>query len=94
MDVTIGSHVIINLDCTVGHDAVINDFVTLYPSVNVSGSTVLGECVEIGTGCQIIQGIAIGEGTIVGAGAVVVKELPRECTAVGSPAKPIKFHAE
>lgn len=94
VDITIGSHVIINLDCTIGHDAVINDFVTLYPSVNVSGSTVLGECVEMGTGCQIIQGLKVGEGTIVGAGAVVVKELPRECTAVGSPAKPIKFHEE
>jgi sugar O-acyltransferase (sialic acid O-acetyltransferase NeuD family) len=94
VDITIGSHVIINLDCTVGHDAVINDFVTLYPSVNVSGNTVLGECVEMGTGCQIIQGLSIGEGTIVGAGAVVVKELPRECTAVGNPAKAIKFHAE
>jgi len=92
VDITIGSHVIINLDCTIGHDAVMNDFVTLYPSVNISGNTVLGECVEMGTGCQIIQGIVIGDETIVGAGAVVVRELPRACTAVGSPAKPIKFH--
>ncbi|HHX60670.1 MAG TPA: acetyltransferase [Epulopiscium sp.] len=93
VDITIGSHVIINLDCTIGHDAVMNDFVTLYPSVNISGNTVLGECVEMGTGCQIIQGITIGDETIVGAGAVVVRELPRACTAVGSPAKPIKFSA-
>jgi acetyltransferase-like isoleucine patch superfamily enzyme len=57
----------------------------------VSGTTCLGECVEMGTGSQIIQGLRVGEGTIVGAGAVVIKELPRECTAVGSPAKPIKF---
>lgn len=92
VDITLGSHVIINLDCTIGHDAVISDFVTIYPSVNVSGNTILGECVEMGTGCQIIQGIKVGEGTIVGAGSVVVKELPSDCTAVGCPAKPIKFH--
>ncbi|MCK9223250.1 MAG: acetyltransferase [Limnochordia bacterium] len=92
VDISIGSHVIINLDCTIGHDAVIEDFVTLYPSVNVSGNTVLGECVEMGTGSQVIQDLRVGDGTIVGAGAVVVKELPRECTAVGCPAKPIKFH--
>jgi sugar O-acyltransferase (sialic acid O-acetyltransferase NeuD family) len=92
VDIEIGNHVIINLDCTIGHDAILHDFVTLYPTVNVSGSTILEECVEMGTGCQIIQGLKIGEGTIVGAGAVVVRELPRECTAVGSPAKPIKYH--
>jgi len=92
VDVKLGSHVIVNLDCTVGHDAIICDYVTLYPSVNISGNTLIDECVEMGTGSQIIQGLRIGEGTIVGAGAVVVKELPRECTAVGSPAKPIKFN--
>lgn len=66
--------------------------VTLYPSVNVSGNTFLEESVEMGTGSQIIQGLRIGEGTIIGAGAVVVRDLPGRCTAVGIPAKPIKFH--
>lgn len=92
VDINIGEHVIINLDCTIGHDAMLEDFVTLYPSVNVSGNTLLEECVEMGTGCQIIQGLKIGRSTIVGAGAVVVKDLPNGCTAVGSPAKAIKFH--
>lgn len=92
VNITIGKHVIINLDCTVGHDSVLRDFITLYPSVNVSGGANYGECVELGTGSQIIQYITIGKGTIVGAGSVVVKELPEECTAVGIPAKPIKFH--
>ena len=92
VNIAIGSHVIINLDCTVGHDAVLNDFVTLYPSVNVSGMTEVGTCSELGTGMQIIQGKKIGRKTIVGAGAVVVKDIPDNCTAVGSPAKPIKFH--
>ncbi len=91
VDATIGNHVIINLNCTVGHDAVLHDFVTLYPSVNISGNTNIGECVEMGTGMQIIQGKIIGNGSIVGAGAVVIKDIPENCTAVGSPAQPIKF---
>jgi sugar O-acyltransferase (sialic acid O-acetyltransferase NeuD family) len=91
VNISIGSHVIINLDCTVGHDAILNDFVTLYPSVNVSGMTNIGYCSELGTGMQIIQGKTVGEYSIVGAGAVVVKDIPAKCTAVGSPAKPIKF---
>lgn len=91
VNISIGSHVIINLDCTVGHDAILNDFVTLYPSVNVSGMTNIGYCSELGTGMQIIQGKTVGEYSIVGAGAVVVKDIPSRCTAVGSPAKPFKF---
>ncbi len=91
VNIEIGSHVIINLDCTIGHDAILNDFVTLYPSVNVSGITNIGHAVELGTGMQIIQGKSVGDYSIVGAGAVVVKDIPEKCTAVGSPAKPIKF---
>lgn len=91
VNISIGNHVIINLDCTVGHDAIIQDFATLYPSVNVSGITEIGECTELGTGMQIIQAKKVGAYAIVGAGAVVVKDIPEKCTAVGSPAKPIKF---
>lgn len=91
VDISIGSHVIINLDCTIGHDDIIHDFVTIYPSVNVSGNVVVGECAELGTGMQIIQGKSIGRESIIGAGAVVIRDIPEKCTAVGSPAKPIKF---
>lgn len=91
VNIFIGNHVIINLDCTIGHDAILNDFVTLYPSVNVSGITEIGYCSELGTGMQIIQGKKVGDCSMVGAGAVVVRDIPDKCTAVGSPAKPIKF---
>lgn len=91
VDVTIGCHVIVNLDCTIGHDAVLDDYVTLYPSVNVSGNTRLGERVEMGTGSRTIQGRTVGHGTILGAGSTVVRDLPPNCTAVGSPAVPIKL---
>ena len=91
VNVVIGAHVIVNYDSTVGHDATINDFATLYPAVNISGMTNIGRCVELGTGTQIIQGKTVGDYTIVGAGSVVVKNLPSKCMAVGCPSNPIKF---
>lgn len=91
VNITIGRHVIINLDCTIGHDAILHDFVTLYPSVNVSGMTSIGHAVELGTGMQIIQGKQVGDYSIVGAGSVVINDIIEKCTAVGIPAKPIKF---
>lgn len=91
-DITVGKHVIINLDCTVGHDAVIRDYTTIYPSVNISGNVTVGEEAELGTGSQIIQGKSIGDRTVLGAGAVVINDIGNDCTAVGSPAKVVKSH--
>ena len=93
-DVHIGKCVILNLDCTVGHDCVIEDFVTVAPSVNISGGVRVGNGCELGTGSAIIQGIEIGPWTIVGAGAVVIKSLPPNVTAVGVPAKVVKQRDE
>lgn len=90
VDIKIGEHVIINLDCTIGHDDIIDDFVTIYPSVNVSGNVYLGECCELGTGMQIIQGKRVVGNTIIGAGTVVVRDIETSGTYVGSPAKKIK----
>ncbi|MBQ8341324.1 MAG: acetyltransferase [Clostridia bacterium] len=90
VNITIGEHVIINPACTVGHDAILEDFVTVYPGANLSGSTRIGTGAELGTGMQIIQGKHIGAEAIIGAGAVVVRDIPPHCTAVGCPAKPIK----
>lgn len=92
VNIKIGKHVIVNLDCTIGHDTSIGNYATILPSVNVSGEINIEEAVSVGTGSAIIQGVSIGENSIIGAGAVVVKDLPSNCTAVGSPAKPIKFH--
>lgn len=91
-NISIGDFVILNLMCTVGHDTVIEDYCAFMPSVNISGEVVLRKGVYVGTGAKIINQLEIGENSIVGAGAVVSKSLPADCTAVGIPAKPIKFH--
>ena len=93
-DLTVGSHTILNLDCTVGHDAVLGDFVTVAPSVNISGNVAIEIGCDLGTGATLIQGISIGHWTTVGAGAVVVRDLPANVTAVGVPAQAIKERPE
>lgn len=91
-NITIGRHVIINLDCTLGHDDVIGDYVTLYPSVNISGNVMIDSMSEIGTGSQIIQGKKIAKNVVVGAGAVVVRNIKDAGTYIGVPAR--KIHIE
>lgn len=88
--IKVGNHVHVNLDCTIGHDCIIEDFCTVAPGVHVSGNAHVKTGCDIGTGAVIIQGITIGEWSIVGAGAVVTKDIPANTTSVGVPAKVIK----
>ena len=90
--IKIGNHVIINLDCTIGHDSIIEDYCTILPGCHISGNVHLREGVDLGTGAVIVQEVTIGAWTIIGAGAVVVKDIPSNVTAVGIPAKVIKEH--
>jgi sugar O-acyltransferase (sialic acid O-acetyltransferase NeuD family) len=89
-DIALGRFVFLNLGCTVGHDAVLEDFCSLMPHANVSGAARLATGVYLGTSATIIQGVSIGAHTVVGAGAVVVRDLPANITAVGVPAREVK----
>ncbi len=88
--IRLGHHVLLNLMCTVGHDCRLGDFVAVAPGTNISGNVSIEEGAEIGTGVKIIQGVTVGGWTVVGAGAVVTRDLPCNCTAVGVPARAIK----
>lgn len=92
--IRVGRHVHLNLNATVGHDAEIADLATIAPGVNVSGNVHVGEGVDLGTGAAILQRVRIGAWSVVGAGAVVHRDLPACCTAVGVPAEVIKTREE
>ena len=89
VSVTLGHHVLLNLNTTVGHDAYLADYVTAHPGVHLSGNARIGVAVELGTGSVVLPGVLVGAETVVGAGAVVNRDLPERCTAVGVPARPM-----
>jgi serine acetyltransferase len=87
-NITIGAHVIVNLDCTIGHDCSIEDFTTLSPGCHLSGHTTVRRGAYLGTGVVTVERHEIGPGAIVGAQGAVVKDLAGGVTALGVPATP------
>ena len=97
-NIELGRHVQINLDCTIGHDVVMEDYVTLAPGVHISGQVRLGRRVYVGTGAVIINGteaepLIIEEDVTIGAGACVTRSVSRGETVVGVPAKALQRKA-
>jgi len=89
-NVTIGDHVNVNLNCTIGHDVIINDYVNLSPHCTISGNVHIKKGADLGSAVTVLPGVTIGENSIIGAGAVVNKDIPDNVVAVGLPAKVIK----
>lgn len=81
-NVTIGKHVIINLNCTIGHDVVIGDYVTINPGVNVSGNVTIGNNCTIGSNTFIKEGISICDNVTIGGGMIIVKDITEPGTYV------------
>jgi sugar O-acyltransferase (sialic acid O-acetyltransferase NeuD family) len=94
VETKIGDHSHLNLHCTIGHGAVIEDYCTLSPGVHLSGDVHLEPGAFLGTGVQTIRGVRIGRGSTLGAGATVVRDIEPAVVAVGCPARAIKQVAD
>lgn len=88
--VLIGSHCLVNINCTIGHDVRIGDFVTVNPGVNISGNVTIGNNCNIGSNAVIRNGVSVCDDVIIGAGAVVVKDITEPGVYVGNPVENMK----
>jgi serine O-acetyltransferase len=99
---TIGSRFFIDhgMGVVIGETAEIGDDVMLYQGVTLGGTSTqrikrhptLRDKVVVGAGAKIIGGIEIGENARVGAGSVVVTNVPANATVVGVPGHIVAFH--
>ena len=91
--VKIGSHVMMGPDCLIYTQQ--HEFSSTEVTMDSQGMTavlpvIIGDDVWLGARVIIMPGVTIGNGAIVGAGAVVTKDVPEYSVAVGVPAKIIK----
>ena len=91
VNIVIGDHVHVDTNCTIAHDAVIESYCRLNSGVRVNGNDHLGEGLYVGSGATFVQQVSAGSWSVIGAGAVVVGDIPERVVAVGVPAKVVKL---
>jgi serine O-acetyltransferase len=80
--------IIISGDTVFGDDVVIRNGVTVgLKRTNERGAPVIGNRVDIGAGAKILGAIRIGDDVVIGANAVVLRDVPAHSLAVGVPAQ-------
>lgn len=87
--VSLGEHVIVNIHSSLSHETKLDDYVTIAPNVTICGGVVIAEGADIGASATIIQLKKIGSWSVVGAGAVVIKNIEDNVTVVGVPARTV-----
>jgi sugar O-acyltransferase (sialic acid O-acetyltransferase NeuD family) len=79
----IGKGCIINTGCSVDHETVVGDFVHLAPQVAVAGRTKIGDYTFVGINASIADKLIIGKNVVIGAGSVVLRNVPDNVRVVG-----------
>lgn len=87
LDAEIGDNCSIHMGSTIGHDCVLEKNVWLSGGVNLAGAVKIGPGVRLGTGANVIPKCRLGRNSTVGAGAVVIDDVPDNVTVVGVPAR-------
>jgi sugar O-acyltransferase (sialic acid O-acetyltransferase NeuD family) len=85
----VGNFSIINTCATVDHDCRIGDNVHIAPGATLCGCVQIDSCCLVGSGATIVQGIHVAAQCHIGAGAVVTKNIYKQGTYAGVPARPI-----
>ena len=90
-NVSIGDHCSMFGNSFVGHDTRIGQFCHLASNSVIGSEVTVDRGVHIGLNCTVRERIKIGEYSIVGAGSVVVKDVPPNAIVVGNPAKVLRY---
>ena len=83
---TVGEGAIVNTNAVIEHDCVLGRACHVSPGAVLAGGVEVGDAVWVGACASVRQLIGLGDNSVVGMGAVVIKDVPPGVTVVGNPA--------
>ena len=86
-------NIIIDPNAVIGDRCGIQQDVTLGLNMDRDGAPVIGDDVYIGAGAKILGPVTVGDGAVVAANSLVVVDVPPGATAIGVPARMMKYTA-
>jgi sugar O-acyltransferase (sialic acid O-acetyltransferase NeuD family) len=86
-NVNIGKHSILNRANHIGHDTIIDDFLSMMPGSIISGNVKAGKRLYIGTNSSIREKLNICDDVIIGLNSGVIKSIVNPGIYIGNPAK-------
>lgn len=82
---------VVNTNASVDHDCDVGEMTNCMPGTVLTGGIIVERYVNLGSRCVVIPLKRIGENAYVGAGAVVLHDVPANAVVVGVPARVIKY---
>jgi UDP-perosamine 4-acetyltransferase len=89
-DTELADAVIVNTSAIIDHECQIGLSAHICPAAALAGRVSVGDLAFVGLGSRVIQCLSLGRQCVIGAGAVVIRDIPDFATAVGVPARVIK----
>lgn len=79
---------VVNHDTIIGSDVILRNGITIgVKGSGIPGVPTIGDRVEFGSNCSVIGRVRVGNDAKVGTGAIVIRDVPDNCVAVGNPAR-------
>jgi acetyltransferase EpsM len=91
---TIGANVILNTACSIDHHSMIGNHGHIAPGAHLGGDVVVGRGALIGIGATVHPQRQVGAWTVIGAGSVVIGNIPDDSVAMGVPARVVDYKTE
>jgi sugar O-acyltransferase (sialic acid O-acetyltransferase NeuD family) len=94
LNATLGERVFALSSAVINHDDHLGDRVTVCSNVSLAGNVEVEADCYLGQACTVKQFVRVGKGSLIGMGAVVLRDVPPNSVMVGNPARKLKDRFE